>query len=219
MSSTHGSRWCGAVIMWIRKMSSTHGSRWWGAVIMWIRKMSSTHGSRWWGAVIMWIRKCSLHTAAADEGLLSCEFEVVPYTRQPLMRGWYPVNEWGAKWLCFANSRTLLWGGGCMLTQWVFPCGICGDVRSLCSRICLRLSAPPRKGAWEAGLMSCPAGSTVRGMGTFSRHELITWVPKVHRWSEGRRTTFKKMSYSPERCRGAAVRPALEWANLHRELK
>ncbi len=56
------------------------------------------------------------------------------------------------------------------------------------------LGSPHRhgRGAWEAGLMSCPAGSTVRGMRTFSRHELITWVPKVHRWSEGRRTTFKK---------------------------
>ncbi len=105
-------------------------------------KMFSTHGSRWCGAVIMWIIICSLHTAAADEGLLSCEWEVVPYTRQPLMRGWYPVNEWGAKWLCFANSRTPLWGGGCMLTQWVFPCGICGDVRYLCSRICLRREKP-----------------------------------------------------------------------------
>ncbi len=79
----------------------------------------------------MWMRGCPVHTAATDEGLLSCEWEVVPFTRQPLMRGWYPVNEWGAKWLCFANSRTPLWGGGCMLTQWVFPCGICGNVRSL----------------------------------------------------------------------------------------
>ncbi len=38
------------------------------------------------------------------------------------------------------------------------------------------LGSPHRhgRGAWEAGLMSCPAGSTVRGMRTFSRHELIT---------------------------------------------
>ncbi len=137
-------------------MSSTHGSCWWGAV-MWIRKMSSTHGSRWWGAVIMWIIICSLHTAAADEGLLSCELENVLYTRQPLMRGCYPVNEWGVKWLCFVNSRTPLWGGGCMLTQWDFPCGICGDVRSLCSCICLRLSAPPWKGGVRsrADVLSC----------------------------------------------------------------
>ncbi len=45
----------------------------------------------------------------------------------------------------------------------------------------------------------------VRGMQTFSQHELITWVLKVYRWSEGRWTIFKKMSYSPERCRGAAI--------------
>ncbi len=138
------------------KMFSTHGSRWWGGCYHVNDKMFTTHGSRWWGA-IMWIIKCSLPTAAADEGLLSCEWEVVPYTRQPLMRGWYPVNEWGAKWLCSAHSRTPLWGGGCMLTQWVFPCGICGDVRSLCSRICLRLSAPPWKGGVRsrADVLSC----------------------------------------------------------------
>ncbi len=104
----------------------------------------------------MWMRGCPVHTAATDEGLLSCEWEVVPYTRQPLMRGYYHVND------PFAPASAL--------------------------------GSPHRhgRGAWEAGLMTCPAGSTVRGMRTFSRHELITWVPKVHRWSEGRRTTFKK---------------------------
>ncbi len=94
--------------------------------------------------------------------------------------------------LCFANSRTPLWGGGCMLTQWVFPCSICGNVRSLAPASALGSPHRHGRGAWEAGLMSCPAGSTVRGMRTFSRHELITCVPKVHRSSEGRQTTFKK---------------------------
>ncbi len=157
-------------------------------------RVCSTQDSRWWGAVIMWIRECSLHTTAADEGLLSCKWESVLYTRQPLMRGWYRVNEWGAKWLCFAHSRTPLEVGAACLDSGFFR------------------AASPAK--WDPGLMSCPAGSTVRGIWTFIRHELITWVPKVHRWSEGRRTTFKKMSYSPERCRGAAMRPALEWASL-----
>ncbi len=137
-------------------MSSTHGSRWWGAVIMWIRKCP-LHTAAADEGLLCELEKCPLHTAAADEGLLSCELENVLYTRQPLMRGCYPVNEWGAKWLCFVNSRTPLWGGGCMLTQWDFPCGICGDVRSLCSRICLRLSAPPWKGAVRsrADVLSC----------------------------------------------------------------
>ncbi len=89
--STHGSRWCGAVITWMR-VSSTHGSLWCGAVIMWMR-VSSTHGSRWCGAVIMWLRECHLHTAAADVGLLSCDWESVLYTRQPLMWGCYHVIE------------------------------------------------------------------------------------------------------------------------------
>ncbi len=105
----------GALSPWMseRAETSTHGSRCWGAVIMWIRKknvpytrqplirgcyhvnykMFSTHGSRWCGAIIMWMRGCPVHTAAADEGLLSCEWEVVPYTRQPLMRGYYHVIE------------------------------------------------------------------------------------------------------------------------------
>ncbi len=90
-SSTHGSRWCGAVIMWIRKCPLHTAAADEGLLscelenVLYTRQplmrgcyhvnynMFSTHGSRWWGAVIMWIRKCPLHTAAADEGLLSCE--------------------------------------------------------------------------------------------------------------------------------------------------
>ncbi len=82
------------------------------------------------------MRGCSEHTVAANEG-------------------YYHVNERGA--IVLANSRTPLWGGGCMLTQWVFPCSICGDVRSLCSRICPRLSASPWKGGMRsrADVLSC----------------------------------------------------------------
>ncbi len=155
--------------------------------------------------------KCSLPTAAADEGLLSCEWEVVPYTRQPLMRGYYHVNErlsrtHGSHW----------WGAGILwMSEELSDCALhTAERRSEAGAACLHSGffraasaatwdpfAPAStfgsphchgRGAWEAGLMSCPAGSTVRGMRTFSRHELITWVPKVHRWSEGRRTTFKK---------------------------
>ncbi len=134
------------------RVCSTHDSRWWGAVIMWIRECSlhmttadegllsckwesvlytrqplmrgcyhvnervcSTQDSRWWGAGIMWMRGCPVHTTAADEGLLSCALESVLYTRQPLMRGWYRVNEWGAKWLCFAHSRMPLEAGAACL--------------------------------------------------------------------------------------------------------
>ncbi len=126
------------------------------------------------------------------------------------MRGYYHVNErlsrshsshwWGAGilWMsdelsdCALHTAERHSAAGLHADTVGFPSGICGDVRSLCSRICLRLSTPPWNGAWEARLMSCPAGSTVRGIRTFSWHKLITRVPKVHRWSEGRRTTFKK---------------------------
>ncbi len=123
------------------------------------------------------MRGCSEHTVAANEGLLSRECIIM----------WMREER-----LCFANSRTPLWGGGCMLTQWVLPCSICGDVRSLCSRICPRLSAPPWKGGVRsrADVLSCRFDGERNA--DLSLHELITWVPKVHRWSEGRRTTFKK---------------------------
>ncbi len=71
------------------------------------------------------------------------------------MRGYYHVNERGAIVLCKQQNAALR--RGCMLTQWVLPCSICGDVRSLCSRICPRLSAPPWKGgvrSW-ADVLSC----------------------------------------------------------------
>ncbi len=48
------------------RVCSTQGSRWWGAVIMWM-KVSSTYGSRWWGAGIVWMSEepsdCALHMA------------------------------------------------------------------------------------------------------------------------------------------------------------
>ncbi len=159
----------------------------------------------------MWMRGCPVHTAAANEGLLSCEWEVVPFTRQPLMRGYYHVNErlsrsHGSHW----------WGAGILwMSEELSDCALqtaerCSEAGAACLHSgffraastatwgpfapASALGSPHHhgRGAWEAGLMSCPAGSTVRGMRTFSRHELITWVPKVHRWSEGRRTTFKK---------------------------
>ncbi len=75
--------------------------------------------------------ECPLHMTAADVGLVSCEWECPLHTadccwgagivwireqclpdRQPLMRGWYRVNEWGANWLWFAQGRMPPWGGG-----------------------------------------------------------------------------------------------------------
>ncbi len=118
-----------------------------------------------------WVRERSpLHTTAADVRLVSCKWEGILYTPQtavgglvlcelessvfqtwqPLMRGWYCGNEWRAKWLCFAHSRTPLWDSG--------PCGfICGDMRTLSFCICPRLSAPPWKGNMRsrADVLSC----------------------------------------------------------------
>ncbi len=57
------------------------------------RAESSTHGRRWCGGGIMWMRGYPLPTAAADVGLVSCEWEGVLYPRQPLMWGWNHVNK------------------------------------------------------------------------------------------------------------------------------
>ncbi len=89
-----------------------------------------------------WVRERSpLHTAATDEGLVSCEWESSVFqTRQPLMRGWYRVNKravssrhgshwWGAGivWMIEETSDYVLHtaehcseAGGCMLRQWLF---------------------------------------------------------------------------------------------------
>ncbi len=53
-----------------------------------------------------WVRERSpLHTAAADVGLVSCEWESVLYTRQLLMWGWYHVNESD-----LYTRQPLMWG-------------------------------------------------------------------------------------------------------------
>ncbi len=119
-----------ALSPWMRERaeSSTHGSRWWGAVIMWIRECAlhttaadegllscefecalhttaadegllscelecALHMTAADEGLLSCEFECALHTTAADEGLLSCELESVLYTRQPLMRGCYHVNE------------------------------------------------------------------------------------------------------------------------------
>ncbi len=215
-------------------MSSIHGSRRWGAVIMWIIKCSLYTAAADKGCYHV-NYKCSLPTAAADEGLLSCEWEVIPYTRQPLMRGYYHVNErlsrshsshwWGAGilWMseelsdCALHSRTPLCGGAACWHSGFFRAASAATWDPFAPASAFGSPHRHGMGAWEARLMSCPAGSTVRGIRTFSWHKLITRVPKVHRWSEGRRTTFKKC-HTHLNAAEAAMRPALEWANLNREL-
>ncbi len=262
-------------------------------------RLPSTHGSRWCGAGIMWMRGYPLPMTAADVGLVSCEWEVTLYTRQPLMWGWNHVNEsvplhmaaadvglascewecpsthdcrWcgaGIMWmrvslytwqplmwgwnhvnqrLSSTHGRPLLggwyrvnkravssrhgshwWGagivwmseepsdcnlhmaercseaGGCKLRQWVCPCGICGDMRTHSSCICPRFSAPP----WKGNVRSRADVLSSRFDGWeecgHSRHKLITRVLKVHHWSRADGLILKKKSYSPERCRGAAI--------------
>ncbi len=65
----------------------------WGWYCVNKRPVPSKHGSCWCGAGIMWMRGYPLHTAAADVGLVSWEWEGILYTRQPLMQGLYHVNE------------------------------------------------------------------------------------------------------------------------------
>ncbi len=71
------------------RVSSTHGRPLWGG---WYRvnkrAVSSKHGSRWCGAGIVRIREqCLPNMAAADVGLVSCEWESVLYTRQTAVGG------------------------------------------------------------------------------------------------------------------------------------
>ncbi len=79
------------------------------------------------------------------------------------------------------------------------------DMRTLSSRICPRLSAPPWKGdvRSRADVLSCRFDGWEECW--HSRHKLITRVLKVHHWSRADGLILKKKSYSPERCRGAAI--------------
>ncbi len=101
-----------------------------GSMSPWMseRAESSTHGSRWCGAGIMWMRECSLHTAdrCRGAGIVWIREQCLP-TRQPLMWGWYHVNERvssthgrplsgaGIVWIreqCFPNTASCWWGAG-----------------------------------------------------------------------------------------------------------
>ncbi len=97
----HCSRWCGAGIMWMRGCPLTHGSRWCRTGIMWMRGCPLHTADRCWGAGIVWIlEQCLPNTAAADEGLVSCEW----------VRSQVIV-------LC-TRQNTAPEAGGCMLIQW-----------------------------------------------------------------------------------------------------
>ncbi len=129
VSSTHGSRWCGAGIMWMRVPLYTWQPLMWG----WfhVNESAPLHMAAADVGLVTCESECPLHMAAADVGLVTCESECPLHTadccwgagivwireqclpdRQPLMRGWYRVNEWGANWLWFAHGRMPLWGGG-----------------------------------------------------------------------------------------------------------
>ncbi len=137
------------------------------------------------------MRGCPDHTVAANEGLLSCNERLF---RTHGSRYWGAIIMWmREERLCFANSRTPLWGGAACLHSGFFRAASAATWDPFAPASALGSPHRHGRGAWEAGLMSCPAGSTVRGMRTFSLHELITWVPKVHRWSEGRRTTLRNV--------------------------
>ncbi len=214
--STHDSRWCGAGIMWMRgnplhtaatdvglvscewECPSAHGSRWCGAGIMWMRGYPLHRADHCWGAGIVWIREhCLPDTAATDEGLVSCEWVrsqvIVLCTRQnaALRRGAASLDSGFVR-----AESAVTW-------EPIAPVSALGS--------------PLRhgRGTWEARLMSCPAGS----MGERNADIVsISSSPESLRSTTDRgqtdRLILKKKSYSPERCRGAA----LAWVNLNCEL-
>ncbi len=122
-------------------------------------------------AIIMWMRSCSVHTVAANKGLLSCEWERSDCALQTAERR----SEAGAACLhsgFFRAASAATWDP-------LLP--------HLPSALRTAMEGGREKPGW------CLVLQVRRwGIWTLSRHELITWVPKVHRWSEGRRTTFKK---------------------------
>ncbi len=238
-SSAHGSRWCGAGIMWMRgctlptvatecwagimwmRVSSTHGRlllRGWYCVNN--RAVSSKPGSHWWGAGIMWMRMSSTHG-------------------RPQLGGWYCVNKravsskpgsrwWGAGivWMSEEPSDCALHtaehcsgAGGCILGQWVFPCGIYGDMRNLSSCICPRISAPPLKGdvRSRADVLNCRFDGWEKCghlVSMSSSPESLRSTTDQGQTDSSLRKCHTHLNAADER----PSRPALEWANLNCEL-
>ncbi len=200
VSSRHGSHWWGAGIVWMREQCLQTRQPLMGAG-MWIREqclpdtaatdeglvscewessvfqtrqplmrgwyrvnkraVSSRHGSHWWGAGIVWIREqCLPDMAATDEGLVSCEW----LRRQVIM-------------FCTRQNTALRQGAACLDSDF--------SVRHLRRHEkplapMFFLGSPHRhgRGTWEAGLLSCLAGSTGERNADIVRHKLITKVLK-----------------------------------------
>ncbi len=185
VSSTHGRRWCGAGIMWMWVYTlPTAASDVGLASCEWECPL---HTACCWGAGIVWIREqCLPDTAATDEGLVSCE--------------WVRSQVIG---LCTWQNAALRRGAACLDSG--FFRAASAETWVLSSRICPRLSAPPWKGdvRSQADVLSCRFDGWEKC--GHSLHKLITRVLKVHHWSRADGLILKKKSYSPERCRGAAI--------------
>ncbi len=182
--SSHSCRWCGADFMWMR-VPSTHGSRWCGAGIMWMR-VSSTHGRlllRGWYRVNK--RALSSRQAATDEGLVSCE-----WVRSQLIV------------ICPRQNAALRRGAAC-LDSGFFRVASAATWEPLAPVSALGSPLRHGRGCEKPDfLLSCMFnGWEECGHG----HKLITRVLKVHHWSRADGLILKKKSYSPERCRGAAI--------------
>ncbi len=125
-------------------------------------RVSSTHGSRWCGAGIMWMKECLLYTADRCWGA-----------------GIVWINE-----QCLPNKATLKREAAC-LDSGFFHVASAATWETLSPVSAL---GSPLRSAMEGGCEKpgwCPVLQVrwVRGMRTFSRHELITWVLKDHHWS------------------------------------
>ncbi len=143
VSSTHGRPLLGG---WYhvnkRAVSSKPGSRWWGAGIMWMRECPLHTADCCWGAGIVWIREqCLPNPAAADEGLVSCEW----------VRSQVIV-------LCSWQNAALRRGAAC-LDSVFFRAASAATWEPLAPVSTLGSPLRHERGTCEAGLMSCPAGS------------------------------------------------------------
>ncbi len=148
-SSAHGSRWCVAGIMWMRGCTlPTVATKCW-AGIMWMRECPLHMADCSWGAGIVWkIGQCLPNPAAADEGLVSCEWECPLHTADP---------SWGAGivWIreqCLPNLAAA--DEGLVSCEWECPLHT-ADPSWGAGIMWIREQCLPNLAAADEGLVSC----------------------------------------------------------------
>ncbi len=136
----------------------------------WVREQGPLHTAAADVGLLSCEWECPLHTAVADVGLLSCEWESVLYTQQSLMWGCYHVNERVSS----THGRPLLGGAGFM---WIREQCLPKHSSRWWSAGIVWMSEEPSDCALHTAERRSEAGAACLDSGFFCAASVATWEP------------------------------------------